>query len=492
MLHTPLHAYQKHQSGLCVFLIAVTASTIQLSHPGPSQKEGGLGTIDNEPPLSQSRNLQVSQNQTIFDPDPNHLWNRLHNQFYLRTAWDGRTYGGDVLDPLLWRETEYLLSGPSHEQAIRVLDEFLSTNAEGLIIDPLKRALLQRDLWAVFDWLCDTTSKHQPGRKELERKLAQVIQRLALTPDQVRSLPNTYSAAIASKAFATGYDPDRHETPFLPPDLFRPNGPWVCLGQSGDVSGAPVHTSFFSGRSLFLVFMRLPGGRDATLAYLKQLTDYPKPLVPNSGNYTITRDPRGNSSVGTNAPLVLNPDLPQFPSGTQVALVRRMMLIDSHGELSSTCVTESVQIRVFLAIPSREEWLSGHAGDLEDSFEFRLSRSQLFAGQSGGLRAVAKDAREFSQFLAHPFDLLEIRPNSPSSPSTSTDKLRGRILNSCTSCHEAPGIHSLLATRMMFGSRGPEFPGLYDCSSSLTDQASGTIEWKHRQYNWGLLEGLWK
>jgi hypothetical protein len=35
---------------------------------------------------------------------------------------------------------------------LHLLDELLHTDAENLIRDPVKRALLQRDLWAVFDW----------------------------------------------------------------------------------------------------------------------------------------------------------------------------------------------------------------------------------------------------------------------------------------------------------------------------------------------------
>src|ERR1700741_163880 len=102
--------------------------------------------------------LRDSQNLSslaIYDPNPNHLWNRLFRQFYVRKAWDGKEYGGDVLDPLLWGGTHYLITGPSHEQALNVLDEFLSTHGEQLIADPVKRAMLQRDLWAVFEWASD-------------------------------------------------------------------------------------------------------------------------------------------------------------------------------------------------------------------------------------------------------------------------------------------------------------------------------------------------
>ena len=57
------------------------------------------------------------------------------------------------LDPFFWdRHHPYLLSGPGQREALTLLDEFLDKKGEGLVMEPLKRALLQRDLWALFDW----------------------------------------------------------------------------------------------------------------------------------------------------------------------------------------------------------------------------------------------------------------------------------------------------------------------------------------------------
>jgi hypothetical protein len=86
---------------------------------------------------------------TIYDPDPRHLWNRLHRALWVRTGPDGKEYGHDRLDPLLRKETKHLLEGESHAQAIAVLDEFLAARGEKLVNDPLKRAVLQRDLCAL-------------------------------------------------------------------------------------------------------------------------------------------------------------------------------------------------------------------------------------------------------------------------------------------------------------------------------------------------------
>src|SRR5262247_2312887 len=110
---------------------------------------------------AQSERQSASTPNAIYDSNPDHLWNRLHRAFYVRTARNGEENGHDELDPLLWDRTKHLLVGPSHQQAIKLLDEFLSVNGAALITDPLKRAMLQRDLWAIFDWSADTPPSYQ-------------------------------------------------------------------------------------------------------------------------------------------------------------------------------------------------------------------------------------------------------------------------------------------------------------------------------------------
>src|SRR5262245_54639791 len=65
----------------------------------------------------------------LFDSHPEHLWNRLHALFFVRQYGDA-AYGGDALDPMLWPDTKYLFEGPSHAQAVALLDEFLRTHGE--------------------------------------------------------------------------------------------------------------------------------------------------------------------------------------------------------------------------------------------------------------------------------------------------------------------------------------------------------------------------
>lgn len=123
---------------------------------------------------------------------------------FIRQTAEGRQYGADTVDPLLWWQTHDLLSGESHRRALQCLDEFLRTHAERLVAAPLKHAILQHDLWAVFDWAAGEDFPQQ--RRDLEVRLAAAIYRLAISLQQADGLPDTYAAAIASRQFANAYD----------------------------------------------------------------------------------------------------------------------------------------------------------------------------------------------------------------------------------------------------------------------------------------------
>ena len=237
---------------------------------------------------------------TLYDPDPNHLWNRLYRSLYRRVTPDGKEYGYDELDPLLWTGTTYLLKSPACQEATALLDEFLSTHGENLIKNPMKRAMLQRDLWAIFDWTTQASIQSR-DKTDLQLRLAKVMKRLALSPAEIKRLPNTFDQATGSRSFAPAYNPNHPEQSFLPPDLFDPKGPWLQLSGRGGDTIARAHTDAFSGRSVFMIFIRLPGGRDPTVAYMSKLSEFRDPWL---------RDPQGPGGLRP------NPGLPQFPAGT--------------------------------------------------------------------------------------------------------------------------------------------------------------------------------
>jgi hypothetical protein len=418
---------------------------------------------------------------TLYHDDPAHPWNRLHAALLVRTSPDGKTYGQDEPDPFLWPHSKFLLAGEHHKRVLTLLDDFLARDADKLVKDPLKRATFQHDLWAVFDWLADPhAGNYAAERRALRVRLAKVIRRLALSAEEIKKLPDNYAAAAAAKTFPPRHDPDRADRAFLPPDLPAPDGPWVLLGVHMRPA-APAHVHFTRGRSAFFVLLNLPAGRKATLAYLDQLGAFPNALMPEPAdrNVAFTRK---------NLPR-LNPELPQFPVGTQVALVREMLLIDDTGTIRPTRLIESVQFRVYRDIPkgdpARPEGFDSIAGK-QDFYEFRLSRRDLFAGKSGGLHAVGPQAKEYLLFNAHPDDPFEAAPQHRHEPP--------QIMDLCSACHGGrhipnvgPGIHSVLAYRRGF-TGDPPAPHLQEYERRAQEEA--VIAWKREHSSWGLFQGL--
>jgi hypothetical protein len=423
-----------------------------------------------------ARDVSVSEQWSIYDPTSNHIWNRLYRSLFRRVAHDGREYGHDELDPLLWDSTKHLLGGTANREALNCLDEFLDTNADRLISDPLKRAMLQRDLWAIFDWTVRRTSTPSPAVAELQLKLTRVMRRLALTSEQVRTLPRTYDAAVAARTFAANYDPSDQKPAFLPPDLFRSDSPWVQLGVDDGSAVAPAHTSSVSGRSVFHVFIALPQGRESTAAYLRELSEFPKPWIRNRDSL---------------AEVLPNAQLPQFPVGTRLALVRQMVVIDHQGKLITTGIVESVQIRVHrtipLEIPQGFNTDSNVARESLDVYEFKLSRAKLFAGESGGLRAVAHDEKEFPLFQSHGIDLFEEMTVGP------FERNLRPVLGSCASCHFRPGIHSVLSripSIVLLRVRDVRRNLMTSPDSESEDRS--TVLWKQSQDSWKRLREMWQ
>ena len=268
----------------------------------------------------------------LFDPDPGHLWNRLFAAFWvrplkpsardpqwaigppgpvadeevpvglserLRAVWR-RTYnqdperrfeGGDVVDPPLFPHPDSLLSDRYFTTAKAVLDEFLRDRGAERIQDPVKRAILQRDLWPLFDLLPrdgfwddgsrvgghrgqnpnqEYTEAETARKVTLARRIAAVMQAVAWTKKEVASLPDTYDLAVRSGQFAAELG-DGGGRPYLPAHLRDGSGDGIEVNTDlagGRFSSLPDHTGVrgLEGRAWFRVFARVPaaaGGRRA-------------------------------------------------------------------------------------------------------------------------------------------------------------------------------------------------------------------------------------
>ena len=407
---------------------------------------------------------------TLFHSDPQHPWNRLHRLLYSRTTQNGRFYYEESLEPLFLPGSKFLTEGLSFQQAITLLDEFLKERADERINDPLKRAIMQRDLRAVFSTTVsdarqvirvdqerglisvtdgiedpgdDTLSEKQRGRRrELQKRLVTVMRRIALRPDEVNALPDNLTQAVNSGAFPRTFDPRVPTQAFLPTDLLAEHGSWVAVSNltraNEELLAAPEHVRFTKGRSIFTVFLRLPEGRPATEAFLRKMQD-------------------GN--------------VPQFPEGTQTALLRRMLLIDNSGTIREAPLTESLQIRVYRDL------------DSGIPYEYTLRRSDLFAGRRGGVHAVGADETSYFDFQTRGKDVFEM-PRLPDGEA---------IMQTCGRCHSRVdgrgGIHTVNTIYARVDTK-QRSTGLV--ATTLKQQERLTIDWVRKSFTWGLLQGLWE
>jgi hypothetical protein len=390
--------------------------------------------------------------------DPQHPWNRLHQALFVREVDGGRCIHS--LDPLLYRGGTYLLEGEPHRKAVALLDQFLAKPDDRLIDDPLKRLFFQHDLWAAFDyaaWYPDDwvfKSKYEPAAIALRNRVAKVIGRVALGDGEVAALPDNYALAVKSKQYATAYDPEHPERPFLPPDLFDAKGPWVRFHETMAEPMAERHFEGAGGRAVHVIFLRLPGGRAATEQYLKGLR-CEEPYLTEACRYPVK----------------------QFPPGTIVAMVRRTLTVDQSAKVRVTPVTEQVQIRLYWRIPKDPEAnFHGDSGE-QQMYEFLLDRQKLFAGQHG-LQAVGPDDPAEPFFdrseSRDPFERIR-GPLTPGGPE----------LKSCIQCHRAPGVYSLLSMERGLRRADAELFRTYDWDAEMNN----TVHAKVKQFGWGLLQG---
>jgi hypothetical protein len=397
----------------------------------------------------------------LYDGDPGHLWNRLNQAIAVRTTSGGAEFGSDNSEP-------YLAAVADHTRLNAVLDEFLADRhkSPGLV----HQALLLNDVWSAFDLAAARDAR------PLQPKLARAVWKLRMPAAAIATLPDNYAQAVKHGGFAMDFDPARPDLPFLPANLFDATGPWVQLGKQGYGVIAPFHVSGFSGRSTFQVFIRCPGGRQATLAYLQALNLYRTPWTLEPA--TIATDMSTGEPVRWDS-LRLNNDTPQFPVGTVVALVRRMVVIDENLEPVPTSITQAVQLRVYRKVgETQPEERQSRFGDRQSVHDFVMSRRQLLAGQAGGLRALARDEREYR------------RANDSLGGPAEEKYLAGPVvLSTCARCHSHDGIFSVQTYAGMLDPGRRLNPQLLPADAP-DYQLAATIQWKKEQFDWGLLRGL--
>jgi hypothetical protein len=380
----------------------------------------------------------------------------LRAALFTRTLSNGDAYDAGELDILYWSNTRNLLTEPSHAKALAALDEFNQRNLARKIKDPLRRVILQRDLWQLYDWASENhegpESPFERARAELRPRLAAAMKQLAPDEKQIARLPHNLNALGAMAGIAD-----------FPRGLLDDSGGWIMLGTSGGEAAAPVHAQAFAGHSTFCVLLRLPGGRTATLDYLQKLRDVL---------------PRGDPALAKQHPETA------FPPETLWALARVMNVIDVEGNIRSTQLVESLQMRRYKAVlPSSAPETVGNAQkQAQDTFELQLDRADL-----PNLRAVAAGELQLHspRFMSMGFDLFE-DPNVPSTSDTLA-QAKDPQLRTCFTCHGAPGLISIRSYTGLFGPRSTPA----NVPIRFEREASITAAWKQQRADWQELRRLW-
>jgi hypothetical protein len=389
----------------------------------------------------------------LYSDDSDHLWNRLHEALFVRTGPDGARYGLDRTDPLLWGNSMHLLTGASHTRAVEILDRFIESHAERMIEDPLKRAFLQHDLWALFDWSTHPSlgNAYTQERMALQARLAVVIHRLAMPEEDIRRI------AVQS-------------APSFLADPIRGDGAWIQVGLRSNEVVAPTHVREFGGRSLFQVWLSVPGGKHASVSYLDKLRAYGRSQLHDRPSST--------------SPQSRHPEVPQFPAGTRWALTRRMLVIDSSDRVRSTSWIESIQLREYRSVPASAHMSISEQRNAQTMYEFVAQRSE-----PEHLRQIKAGDRDFVQFSSTQVDPFEL--SSAAVAALGVDgfvvKMQADRLASCLGCHgSGSGIHSVRSyTRGLPLVHPPEL-----IPAERDREFEKTVNWKRSQLDFGLLQNL--
>lgn len=366
---------------------------------------------------------------TFYSSDTNHLWNRLYAHLCVRVANDGEVYA-DLLDPPFWSRTKYLLSGEANRRARVFLQEFTSDTKLRDAMPPLRRAMMQRDLIAVFCWLTGNRAgddRPSPDEQALAFSLARAIHHIALSATEIQQLPGNYAAAVALKNVPSEFDPERPHVAFLPADLLDDAGPWLLLAPKGDdLMPATRHFETFKGRSAFEVRFRHAEGRASGQNYLRQLAEMPTPLVTEKPLRLVARPAFANGPW-------INPNTPQFPLNSSWALIRRAVLLDNRGLPVVSPLVESVQLRAYRS-------LERDPTQAQSAFEWELRRALLF--RTSGMHEARPGENHFPHFMGKGFDPFEENWRIRENP---TPQRLG-----CFQCHSGAGIHSVNSRTRFF------------------------------------------
>jgi len=129
-------------------------------------------------------------------------------------------------------------------------------------------------------------------------------------------------------------------------------------------------------------------------------------------------------------------------------------------------------------------YINGPPSHDQDFFEFRMSRTELFAPHNGGLVTVHPGETEYATFRTHGKDAFE---------SATPLERQTVILDSCRHCHSDSGIHSV-QSRLQWMKRSQDVrqqENEENHRDPIAWETNATIARKQHQPEFNLLQRLW-
>lgn len=354
--------------------------------------------------------------QAIYSPDRKDPWNRIFYHLFTRRVWarvteefpeSGPFFKVDVMGfpqalPVSTRLFERAEIGdravePFYPSFIssagtrEVLDEprffqlkqsLTAALNERRVRPPLHRALMQADVWAAHDSLAEV-SRYRGGRaNELRERasqllplLAQLVKKLALTPEEIDGLPDNYALAAEEHAL---------------PDLFSPGSEWMEVQW--------VQTRM----------------HDAAAHYRRAARVFLKPSVP----------PRDRQRFLDELPH----NYGRTPELGAVALVIQNLVINTRGDVVPTRITYEVQTRAF----ERDT-----QGELVKTklHQYELSRKLLREKpRTGGMVSLGEDVPMYLPVAGNDYGFATPQRDQHGETLPVLATLRAR----CAACHGRP------------------------------------------------------
>jgi hypothetical protein len=403
----------------------------------------------------------------------------LDRAIMLRSATDGKIYGANEIDPLLWSASTHLLDGDPKKRLIVALESVLSlTDAELRRCPPIQRALVQNRVWTLFDYV----KLRRPDHDYLQM-LVRVIAKLALDQDEIATIADPLAEAEKSDQWPSKPSENGGPDIFLPLGIAAKDGPWINLVRDDGELTARLHTVDFGGRTWFLIRASFPEGGTAVESYFKQVA-----AVTIAG----VQDGHGNTA--------LSPALPVLPTNAEFALVRKLAVIDRGGHWQATPLTLTVQVRRYritdrATVEKMTPVTRLHDQEIykqvQNFSEFRLETATVAAGQTPKMRAVQPDEAGFLFFRSIGNDQVDDTTKSIASsykPGPTDVPMQG-----CYICHASRGLEQLgLGSINALTFTGPTSDGLPLLIPAAPDrEAKATESWKSKQSDWSELQRLW-